>query len=90
MFADFHAEGSWANEKDRMNWVDRLEGRTIEQDLRKWPLVSSVPTAEAESWSGRTFSTFSGEKDTESRMQGVWGWGKMGTEQGGLLHDVWS
>ena len=33
-------------------------------------------------------STFSGEKDTESRMQGVWGWGKMGTEQGGLFHDV--
>ena len=65
---------------DGMKRAYRRSARVAEQVFRTRELMPSGPVAESESRVQRTFSPFSGAKDTESRSS----WVRLGTESEGL------
>ena len=66
MLADLHTNGKWQKEKDRLKSTDKGEARSAQQNLRTQASMPSGPITDAESRLVRTFSTLSGEKDTNS------------------------
>ena len=69
--ADSQADGRWPSANDRVKRTERGCARAADQVFRTRELMSSGPVAESESRVERTFSTFSGAKDTDSKSRSV-------------------
>ena len=83
MLADFQADRRGPRANDKVKRSERGCARAAEQVFRTRELMPSSLVAKSESRVERTFATFSGAKDTESRSSWVQ-LGRVGTENEGL------